>query len=147
MSRRTRRTLRKKHQATLDQYTRNLTKISEKDYEGKTGKPFPKDVVECYVSQSFFVQVHRENLMLRISVNRNRLSNAGGWEQNITWEELQDIKNTIGFNECDCVEIYPREFDEVNASNMRHLWVMPEALSFAWRNKVNIVSQSLIEGE
>ena len=31
------------------------------------------------------------------------------------------------------MEVYPRTADLVNVANMRHLWVLPELLPFAWR--------------
>jgi len=133
VNRKGRRSLKKKHQATLHQYSLALTQITEEEYQKKTGRNFPKTVVSTFVSRYFFVQVHKDNDHTRISINRNKLSTAGNWEQNITWEELQDIKNQVGYAKHDCVEIFPMECDEVNVSNMRHLWVMPEPLPYAWR--------------
>jgi len=133
MNRKGRRTLKKKHQATLHQYSISLVPITEDEYFQKTGKKFKENIISVYVSRYFFVQVYQDPLCKRISVNRNRLSNAGNWDQNISWEELQDVKNQVGFSTHDCVEIYPAERDEVNVSNMRHLWVMEEPLTFAWR--------------
>ena len=133
MNRKERRSLKKKHKSTLHQYSLTMVPIKEDEYFGKTGKRFPENVISCFVSRYFFVQVCSDKGFKRISVNRNELSNTGMWTQNITWEELQEIKNEIGYEKFDCVEVYPAQKDEVNVSNMRHLWVMEEPVTFAWR--------------
>jgi hypothetical protein len=46
---------------------------------------------------------------------------------------LQDIRNAVGFSERDAVEVFPAKNDTVNVANLRHLWIMPEPLAFAWR--------------
>jgi hypothetical protein len=134
-NRKERRSLRKNHQATINKYPVNLTPVTEDEYYAKSGKRFANNLISCFVSRSFFVQVYSEGIYRRISVNRNKLNNNAQWEQNITWEELQSIKNEIGYSEKDCVEVYPASIDEVNVSNMRHLWIMDSPLPFAWRHK------------
>ncbi len=57
----------------------------------------------------------------------------GDWAANITWEELQAIKNRIGYADKTAVEIFPAEKDTVNVANMRHLWILPESLTFGWK--------------
>ena len=41
----------------------------------------------------------------------------------ITWDELQSIKNQIGYQDFLAFEMYPPEKDVVNVENMRHLWI------------------------
>ena len=85
-------------------------------------------------SRHFLVQVFRETGATRISVSRTSLeTDSDRWMAGISWDDLQQIKNYIGFTEHEAVEIYPRVKDEVNVANMRHLWVLPEPLPFSWR--------------
>lgn len=69
---------------------------------------------------------------VRLSVNRTELR-GDRWGDNMTWDELQDIKAQCGYRMADAVEIYPSVGDVVNVANMRHLWVLREPVSFAWR--------------
>ena len=70
--------------------------------------------------------------LVRLSIIRTSRT-ATGWEESVNWEELQALKNEVGYRWHDAVEIYPAADDVVNVSNMRHLWIMAEPLSFAWR--------------
>lgn len=88
-----------------------------------------------YRSKRFLVQAFNEREgIVRLSVCRTTVDASGNWLAHITWDELQAIKNGVGYAEWDAVEIYPREQDVVNVSNMRHLWVLMEPLKYAWRN-------------
>jgi hypothetical protein len=63
----------------------------------------------------------------RICVNRH------DWEEGISWDDLQAIKNACGYQDFDAVEVYPKHDDVLNVGNFRHLWVMPILLPFVWR--------------
>lgn len=54
-------------------------------------------------------------------------------QDGISWDALQEIKGAVGYADRDAVEIYPRDADVVNVANMRHLWITPEPIAFAWR--------------
>lgn len=69
---------------------------------------------------------------VRLSVNRTTLS-GDRWSDNITWDELQDIKAQCGYSHADAVEIFPPVGDVVNVANMRHIWVLRDRLPYAWR--------------
>lgn len=87
-------------------------------------------------SRNFLVQAFAEaDGVVRLSINRAALDANGGWVQDITWDELQRLKAEAGFSEKFAVEIYPATDDVVNVSNMRHLWILPDAPSYAWRRK------------
>lgn len=95
-------------------------------------------MVALWRSNRFLVQVYVENDgVVRLSVCRTEINNRGQWQDNITWEELQEIKNQCGYEDHDAVELYPRAKDVVNVANMRHLWVFDEPLLFAWRKSGN----------
>ncbi len=87
-------------------------------------------------SSQFLVQGFREEgIEMRLSVCRTEIDDNGQWRADIGWEELQGIKDGCGFAGCDAVEVYPRARDVVNVANLRHLWIMRNPVSFAWRKK------------
>ena len=100
---------------------------------------WPKDRIEpnriaVWRSRDFLVQVFCEaNQIMRLSVCRTKLDGTR-WQDGITWDELQQIKKEVGMGDKFAVEIYPADADVVNVANMRHLWILPEAPAFAWRN-------------
>lgn len=91
--------------------------------------------VEVWRSSTFLLQVFQEpGGVQRLSVNRTSIHvPTGDWEEGISWEELQRLKAECGRADLTAVEVYPAEIDEVNVANMRHLWVLPEKLSFMWK--------------
>ena len=92
-------------------------------------------VIEAWRSRNFFVAVYRERDGIeRLSINRTTATKKS-WADGISWEELQRLKRECGRGDLDAVEIFPADSDVVNVANMRHLWVLPERLSFAWRAK------------
>lgn len=85
-------------------------------------------------SRGFLVQAYGEIPgHVRLSICRAELDRDGQWTANISWEELQELKRQAGFGDYDAVEVFPRDCDVVNVANMRHLWVVPEGIPFAWR--------------
>ncbi|MEI9693262.1 DUF7694 domain-containing protein [Atlantibacter hermannii] len=87
-----------------------------------------------WINPRFLVQeFHEEGGVIRLSVNTRELGLAGRWKDGISWDTLQEIKNAVGYADRDAVEIFPAERDVVNVANMRHLWILPEPLPFAWR--------------
>jgi len=93
----------------------------------------PQYLSKVYLSRSFMIQIYEEpGKPDRLSICRNGIDNNGKWLEHITWEELQEIKNTVGYADQDCIELFPKKEDVVNVSNMRHLWVVDQ-IDFAWR--------------
>lgn len=97
-------------------------------------------LVKAYKNRDFVVQVYEEPTgYTRISVNRTTTLgfNSYGpiWKGGITWDQLQDIKNAIGYENSWLVECYPPESELVNVANMRHLFVLPESPVFGWHHK------------
>lgn len=93
--------------------------------------------VAVWRNREFLVQAFEEGSgVIRLSVNRTSWDHQrGSWSQNITWDELQQLKSEAGYAAQDAVEIYPAAGDVVNVANMRHLWVLPAKLDFAWRSR------------
>ncbi|NPU91418.1 MAG: hypothetical protein HPY82_05840 [Gammaproteobacteria bacterium] len=88
--------------------------------------------LEVWVSRDFLVQVFSEsNGIRRLSVNRAKRKGSK-WADQITWDELWEIKKQVGYPDSYAIEIFPRRADLVNVANMRHLWVLPEPLQVGW---------------
>jgi len=109
-----------------------------------TLKPVPKEnwPARCHdpkrsnvwVNAYFLVQEFQEdNGVIRLSVNATSIASSGRWKDSISWDALQEIKSSVGYGDRDAVEIYPRDSDVVNVANMRHMWITPEPIAFAWR--------------
>jgi hypothetical protein len=87
-------------------------------------------------SKEFLVQIFAEkNGAIRMSVSRTHLMDNGRWDDGISWDELQRLKREAGFGSSWAVEIYPADSEVVNVANMRHLWLLPRAPQFAWREE------------
>jgi hypothetical protein len=70
----------------------------------------------------------------RLTICRTTVDpSAARWLEGIGWDDLQRLKRECGRGERWAVEIFPADSEVVNVANMRHLWVLPEAPSFAWR--------------
>jgi len=134
-NRKTRRRVQKKHIKSLNKYSDNLEPISLEDYNNQSSEKLPNNLIKAYVSKKYLVQLYQEkNKPLRISISRNTIDVAMKWHDGITWDEIQSIKNEIGFEDHDCVEVYPAQKNIVDVANMRHIWVMDELLLFSWKN-------------
>lgn len=82
----------------------------------------------------FLVQEFECGPYLRLTLCRTMIDESGHWLANISWEEMQCIKHSLGYGPRQAVEIFPRDEDVVNVANMRHLWILPEGeiLPFGW---------------
>lgn len=90
--------------------------------------------IHVYRSKYFLVQVYAMNGgMFRIAVARCEIDKNGQFVEDITWDDMQMIKRQAGFSEWDGVELFPKDRDMINIENMRHMFVFPESLPFAWR--------------
>lgn len=75
----------------------------------------------------------------RLSINRTALNSQGGWQEAITWDELQRLKRQAGYGNQQAIEFYPPEDEVVNVANMRHLWIMDEPLAFQWNFSPKVI--------
>lgn len=92
--------------------------------------------IAVWRNKYFLVQVYNEGSRTRITVCRTMIDASGNYQEDIQWQQLQDVKRMIGFGDRDAVEIFPNEKDVVNVANMRHLWLLePDELPFIWRAK------------
>ena len=96
----------------------------------------PQNLKKVFRNRHFAVQIYQQGEWTRLSVNRTALDiEKNTWKGGISWDQLMDIKNKVGFGTCDAIEIYPRDCDVVNLTNMRHLFIVPNGieLSCIWR--------------
>ena len=80
--------------------------------------------MQVFVSGLFLAQVFKVGDVVRLSINRITMNASGRWDDNITWDELQDAKRDCGYGDMLAVEVYPQDKDIVNDANMRHLWIL-----------------------
>lgn len=90
--------------------------------------------IEVWLSEKYLVQVFDDGHSTRMTVNRVTVT-SGKWDENITWDELQEIKGQIGRGNKYAIEVYPRDCDVVNVANMRHLWILKKMLPIGWKKE------------
>lgn len=85
-------------------------------------------------SRDFLVQAFNEpNGVIRLSVNKTIMLSSGRWDDGLSWDELQKIKQQAGYGDRFAIEIYPEDSNIINVANMRHLWLLPEPLNVGWK--------------
>jgi len=74
--------------------------------------------VSVWLGSGYLAQVFEgDSGIYRISVNRAGCNALGeDWVDGIPWDDLQGIKNAVGFVGRDAVEIYPKKKDVVNVA-------------------------------
>lgn len=127
--------MRKTVRAENKKYGHKLERIPKDDWPAETPPP---GLAQVWRSRSHLVQVYVQTYgenkqVIRLSFAKTDIDSQGRWQDGISWDELQDMKCQIGYAEMDAVEIYPPAGDVVNVANMRHLFIMPQPLEFAWR--------------
>ncbi len=93
----------------------------------------PSGLRRVWLSKSFLVQEYDAipPALVRLSVNRvSRYK--GEWSDGITWDDLQRIKDEVGYAESCAVEVYPPVSKVVNVANIRHIWVLIQTPRFVW---------------
>ncbi len=126
---------------STEKYSDRLTLVDPIDYPSI---PKRDNLLGVWISKKFLVQIYQEpNRIVRLSVNKTSLQGTGfrkegnmAWAE-ISWEELQEIKNEVGYGHLCATEIYPPESKVINVANMRHLWVLPEEPSYMWGAEIN----------
>lgn len=125
----------------LNKYLKNENKkwpkFLQKVNKDSWPEAMPRGLIQVWRSRYFLVQVFvTENGYCRLSICRAALSNEGNrWRDNISWDEIQELKKQCGFSDKAAVEIYPSDKDIINVANMRHIWVMPQPPEFMWSGR------------
>lgn len=124
---------RRAHAKRMRELPEQLTEVPSEEWPKAQTRARRIGVWRCrhWLVQEFIED--EDSGIVRLSVNRTEIGADGRWSDNLTWDELQFIKNELGHGDRDAVEVYPREQDVVNVANMRHLWVLPDLVPFAWR--------------
>ncbi len=112
-------------------YGASMVVIPKEQWPPSGGKVEP---VRVFRSRDFLCQEFIEAGATRLSICRAELDmKTGRWRDGITWDELMQVKRQCGYGNAWAVEIFPPDAEVVNVANMRHLFVVPTAPSFAWR--------------
>jgi hypothetical protein len=94
--------------------------------------------LKAWRNRSFLVQLYlSSSKWLRLSIGRTVLDvETRRWKGNSSWDELMEIKERVGYGDCEFIEIYPKSGDVVNEANIRHLWLLPEGhnIDCIWRS-------------
>jgi hypothetical protein len=100
-------------------------------------------LIEYWSSKTFRVLIFRHtDGTERISVHRMVIDDKKGtWTDNITWDELQNVKNQCGRGDRLAVEVFPKDENIINQSNIRHLWIVEDE-SYIWAKKKLTMSVS-----
>lgn len=120
-------------QKAMDKDSSNYTKELIKLDTIPESNPRPFAV---YRSREFLVQCFKEKNVIRLSINRTVIDKGGTqWADGIKWDDIQDIKNHLGYADKCAVELYPPESCVVNVANMRHIFILEKEPEFMWKNK------------
>ena len=95
-------------------------------------------LLKVHKNDEFLVQILEDKSgYIRLCVNRVwcRFGDESHliWQDGISWDELQEIKNALGYHNMWLVECYPPEKDLVNVANMRHLFLLKEPPEYGWK--------------
>jgi hypothetical protein len=97
--------------------------------------PYPQpNLRSVWKNNEFLVQEYDDDGSKRLTINRINPKESEGelqWEENISWDDLQDIKNSLGYRSKWMVELYPPQEHVINDANMRHLWLI-ETPKYGW---------------
>jgi hypothetical protein len=115
-------------------WPRELTPVPEAELPERPPEQRPLSV---WRSRALLVQVyaeppHGEVEARRLSIDRVTMGPHGRWDENISWDELMAAKRQTGHGDWYGVEVFPRDRDQVNLANMRHLWLFAEPLDIGW---------------
>lgn len=90
-------------------------------------------IIRVMRNNKFLVQIFQERSCIRLTICRTMIGRDGRWLDGITWDELQWVKNAVGYGSRDAFEVYPKHNNVVDVANMRHLWIPDQTMDFVWR--------------
>ena len=132
MNREQRRALEKAYRQWIATLPEELTPVSEDD----STIPYsshPEDMLQVWRNKKFTVILWKVPAGHKITVERNEWdSKTRRHLDNITWDELMDIKRACGFGDRNAVEFYPPDNEVINIANVRHLWLLPREMTNDW---------------
>lgn len=126
MTTRTERRLAKKQ---ANKYPARLAEVKRSEWPATPSTSWRLNV---WLSREYLVQGFAETGdIVRLTVC-STTPTADSWADGLAWDELMEIKRQCGYGHRTAVELYPDDANVVNVSNMRHLWVLPEAPAYMW---------------
>lgn len=118
--------------AAKDYMKKESRKLNNK-FIPQQGEHPDKDFIKAMRNKDFFVQIFKEEHATRLSINRTELNKAGTrWRDGITWDEIYNIKNQLGYKDKCAVELYPPENKIVDVANIRHIFVLDNPPAYMW---------------
>jgi hypothetical protein len=114
-------------------YTSELEPVPRSAWPAEVQQSKGDQRTRVWRSREFLVQEFAATLpaVARLSVSRIEVQGQR-WADGIAWDELQRIKNQLGYFAHCAVEVFPPVLDEVNVANIRHLWVLSQVPAFVW---------------
>lgn len=82
----------------------------------------PKGLVDAWCNDRFAVQHYSFGGTQWLAIKRHH-----DGARDPTWAELQRIKNEIIGDECEAVQVFPKESELVDQADLYHLWLWPGA--------------------
>jgi hypothetical protein len=114
------------------QYPVELADIPRTDWPFEV-RSMPRPPTRVLRNRKFLVQIFEHEAALRITVNRTEwCERTKRMRDDISWDDLQQLKSEAGYGDCCAVELFPPDFNVINVANMRHLWLVP-CPAFMWQ--------------
>ena len=129
LNREQRRALEKVKRQLIASYPDTLEVVPEND-PNLPYSSHPQDIEHIYRSKKYTVIVWNVPAGKKLSISRNEWdSHTGRYKDQITWDEIMEIKRQVGFGEQNAVEFYPPDSEVINIANVRHIWILPKELT------------------
>lgn len=129
LNREQRRALEKVKRQLMASYPDTLEIVPEND-PNLPYSSHPQDIDKIYRSKKYTVIVWNVPAGKKLSIQRNEWdSHTNRYKDNITWDEIQEIKRKCGFGEQNAIEFYPPDSEVINIANVRHIWILPDELT------------------
>lgn len=135
-ARKQRKQLTKEQHRFIESMPEMMTQISIDEITNLPGAP-----MRVWRSRHFLAQLFNEpnpyfpNGLMRLSICRTKMFFIGSthfYKDEITWDEIAQIKRECGFADIYAIEVYPRDQDLVNVANIRHIWLLATPLPIGW---------------
>lgn len=125
---------------TLSKHLESIPASEIANVAQRDGIPFSEAPLMAWRSRYYVAQLYNAAtaeypLMLRLTISRTKLRKDGRWEDGLTWDELNAIKQELGYGDWYGVEVYPPTQDIQNLQNFRHLWINPESLGIEFKRR------------
>lgn len=129
LNREQRRALEKAKRQLIASYPETLEVVPEND-PNLPYSSHPQDIDKIYRSKKYTVIVWNVPAGKKLSIQRNEWdSHTNRYRDNISWDEIQEIKRQCGFGEQNAIEFYPPDSEVINIANVRHIWILPDELT------------------